>query len=325
MTSGTGMPHATVDALGHEPQHTRGSAPVVPGGLTQLSPLGHIEPKPLHMRQLGEGTGSPHATLPVPGQLAQHTPVDPPVHVVPAPQPPVPKLPHVRHTAPVASRTSGTRVPHGTVEGSAHAPQHVRSTPPPGRSVQVPEAQSVPVPVQVRQDAPRSSTAAGIGMPHATLEALAHPGQHASDKHSEPAGQRVPVPVQAMLPMQVSGTSVPQSTMSALKQPSVQVHTPATQVRPSVHGPSQRPPQPSESPHIASAAQEGMHSQRPVSGLHSSLGPGQGPVQKPPHPSGAPQAASAGQRGTHTQLPAMQRAGASHAGSQSHVATQAPF
>jgi hypothetical protein len=33
---------------------------------------------------------------------------------------------HVRHTWPIASITFGIAVPHGTVAGSAHRPQHSR-------------------------------------------------------------------------------------------------------------------------------------------------------------------------------------------------------
>lgn len=90
ITSGTSTPQATVEAAGHEPQHTRGSAPVVPGGFTQERPVAQRDPKPVHMRHVGDGIGSPQSTLPEEAHDAQHMPVAPPVHVVPAPQPAVP-------------------------------------------------------------------------------------------------------------------------------------------------------------------------------------------------------------------------------------------
>lgn len=219
-------------------------------------------------------------------------------------------------------------IPHGTVEAAGQAPQHTRSVGRlvPGGLTQLRlDGHAVPTPVQSRQVRPRPSRGSGIRSPHATSRAAGQSGQHEPIRHSAPLGQRVPVPGQVLLPMQLSGTSVPQSTMSGARQSSVQVQTPATQVRPSVHGPSHRPPQPSEVPHAASAGQRGMHSQRPVSGLHSSLGPAQGPTQKPPQPSGSPHAASAAQRGMQVHTPAMQRSGATQAGAQSHVSTQVPF
>jgi hypothetical protein len=271
ITSGTGMPHATLEAEGHEPQQTRAPEPVVPGGLMQLVPLMHIVPKPEHMRHADEGIASPQPTLPADGQFAQQVPPEPPVQAVPDPQPPVPKPVQVRQTAPVASSTSGTRVPQGADDGSAHPPQHVRSTPPPGRSVQLaPLPHIVPVPLQLRHTAPEASRESGMSAPHATLPAPGQRGQQSPSMQSLPEGQRVPSPVQLELPMQVGGIGVPQSTMPAERQPSVQVHAPATQVRPRSQGPVHAPPHPSGAPHRASGAQLGMHSQRPVSGLHSS-------------------------------------------------------
>jgi hypothetical protein len=219
-------------------------------------------------------------------------------------------------------------MPHGTVEADGHAPQQTRSVGRlvPGGLTQLSVAgHAVPVPVQSRHTRPSPSRGSRIGSPQATSRVAGQRGQHEPMRHSAPVGHRVPVPVQVALPMQLSGTSSPQSTMSGVRHVSVQVHMPATQVRPSVQGPSQRPPQPSESPHAASAAQLGMHSQRPVSGLHSSRGPAQGPTQKPPQPSGSPHAASAAQRGMHVHTPAMQRSGAMHGGSQPQVCTQLPF
>ncbi len=219
-------------------------------------------------------------------------------------------------------------MPHGTLEAAAQAPQQTRSSGaliPGGLVHVVPAVHIAPTPGQVRHARPVVSIAAGIVSPHGTALAAAQLGQHASMRQVAVPSQRVPRPVQSMLPMQVSGMSVPQSTISAARQPSPHSQAPATHVRPSVHGPSHSPPQPSDVPHVASMGQLGMHSQRPVSGLHSSRGPGHGPTQKPPHPSGAPHAASAGQRGTHVQRPAMQRSGGMHGGSQSHVGTQVPF
>ena len=325
ITSGTGMPQATVDAAAHAPQQTRAPEPLVPGGLMQLVPAEQRLPKPEHVRHAEAGMGSPQATLPPEAQFAQQVPLAPPVQDVPEPQPPVPKPEHVRQMAPLASRTSGMRVPQGTLEGSAQPPQQVRSTPPPGLSTQAPLLHIVPVPLQSRHTAPAALRASGMGMPQPTLPAAPHAGQQLPSRHSLPAAQRVPSPVQAMLPMHVAGMSMPQSTIAGAMQSSVHVHDPATQLRPSVHGPLQAPPQPSGAPHIAPGAQLGMHSQSPVSGLHSSDAPGQVPGQKPPQPSGAPQAASAAQRGTQTHEPPMQRAGATHAGSQPQVSMQVPF
>jgi hypothetical protein len=90
ITSGTCTPHATLLALAQVPQHSRSVGAVMPGGLTQLVPDGHIEPTPVHVRHVGEGIGSPHATLPADAHVGQHVPVAPPVQVLPAPQPIVP-------------------------------------------------------------------------------------------------------------------------------------------------------------------------------------------------------------------------------------------
>lgn len=271
ITSGTGMPQATLEVEGQPPQQTRAAEPLVPGGLMQLVPLAHMLPKPEHMRHAEDGIGSPQPTLPADGQFAQQVPPIPPVHEVPEPQPPVPKPVQVRQTAPVASRTSGMRVPQGTDDGSAHPAQQARSTPPPGRLVQlVPLPHIVPVPLQVRHTAPEASRASAMSAPHATLPAPGQRGQQSPSMQSLPEGQRVPSPTQLELPMQVAGIGVPQSTMPGERQPSVQVHAPATQARPRSQGPEHAPPHPSGAPHIASGAQLGMHSQRPVSGLHSS-------------------------------------------------------
>lgn len=219
-------------------------------------------------------------------------------------------------------------MPHGTLEAAAHAPQHTRSVAalvPGGFTHAVLAGHSLPTPVQSAHVRPRVSTESAIGSPHGTVPAASQPGQHASITHVDPGSQRVPRPVQSMLAMHVSGMSVPQSTIAGARQSSRQLHTPSTHVRPLGHGPMQRPPQPSDWPHVASSGQLGMHSQRPVSGLHSSCGPGQVPTQKPPQPSGSPHIASAAQRGVQTQVPAMQRAGASHSGSHPHVSTQVPF
>ena len=265
------MPHATVDADAHVPQHTRVAEPLVPGGLMQPVPLAHMLPKPEHMRHAEEGIASPHATLPAEGQFAQQVPPAPPVHDVPDPQLPVPKPVQARQIAPPASRTSGIRVPQGTDEGSAHPPQQVRSVAPPGRSTQaVPLPHMLPVPLQVRHTAPEASRASGMSTPHATLPAPGQRGQQSPSMQSLPDAQRVPSPVQIELPMQVAGIATPQSTMPAERQSSVQVHAPATQVRSRSHGPVHGPPHPSGAPHTASGAQLGMHSHKPVSGLHSS-------------------------------------------------------
>ncbi len=219
-------------------------------------------------------------------------------------------------------------MPQGTLEAAAHAPQHTRSVGAlmPGGLTHVSAPVHIePTPVQSAHVRPVVSTESAITSPQGTALAAAQPGQHASITQVDPGSQRVPRPAQSMLAMHVSGMSVPQSTMSAAMQSSRHVHAPDTHVRPLGHGPSQRPPQPSESPHAASSAHDGMHSQRPVSGLHSSRAPGQVPTQNPPQPSGSPHAASAAQRGVQMHVPPTQRAGASHAGSQSHVATHVPF
>jgi hypothetical protein len=219
-------------------------------------------------------------------------------------------------------------MPHGMVDGSAHAAQHTRSAGavmPGGLTHVVPDAHCEPTPVHVRHVAPLASIVDGIGSPQGTIPAPLHVGQQPVARHSSVPVQRVPTPMQSRLPMHVSGTSTPQSTMSGVTHASVHSHTPAMHARPAGHGPMQWPPQPSSTPHIASGAHVGMHSQRPVSGLHSSCAPGQVPVQKPPQPSGVPHAASAGQRGMQTHAPPMQRSGSAHAGSQPHVSTHMPF
>lgn len=61
-TSGTCTPQATLLALAQLPQHSRAVGSVVPGGFTQLVPVGHIEPTPVHVRHAGEGIVMPQAT-----------------------------------------------------------------------------------------------------------------------------------------------------------------------------------------------------------------------------------------------------------------------
>ncbi len=90
VTSGTGMPHATVELDAQAPQQTRASAPLVPGGFTHDVPLAQRVPKPLHIRQLGDGIGSPQSTADEVAQAAQHMPLAPPVQVEPAAHPAVP-------------------------------------------------------------------------------------------------------------------------------------------------------------------------------------------------------------------------------------------
>jgi hypothetical protein len=327
-TSGTSTPQATVLALGQLAQHVREPAPLVPGGLVHDVPEGQRDPKPVHVRHVGLGMAVPQSTAVAAAQFSQQMPVEPPVQLEPLVHPAVPKPVHVRHTAPLASRTSGMRMPHGTLDGDAQAPQHTRAVgpPPPGGSThERPAGHTLPTPGQARQSRPRSSVAGGMGVPHATVPEVAHSEQQLPSMHVSPAGQRVPVPAHVRLPMQVSGTSTPQSTASAPRHTSVHSHRPSTHARPSAQVPGHRPPQPSESPHAASGAHDGMHSQRPVSGLHSSRGPGHVAGQKPPHPSGVPHVASAGQRGTHTQRFPMQRSGGVHGGSHAQVGMQVPF
>jgi hypothetical protein len=329
ITSGTGMPHGTLLGLAQAPQHSRSVGSVVPGGVTQLVPSGHIEPKPVHVRHVGEGTGSPHATLLAGGHVGQHVPVVPPVHVLPAPQPIVPEAPHVRHTWPAASSTSGTSMPHGTVAGSAHGAQHSRavsSVVPGGLTHVRPGLHREPTPVQLRHVLPAASRAAGIGVPHGYSLGAEQIGQHAPiASQSLPSGQCVPVPGHATPPMHVGRSATPQSTVSGGAQVSVQVQLPLTHMRLPGHGPRQRPPHESSSPHAEPGVHEGKHWQRPVSGLQTSCAPLHAPLQKPPHPSGAPQSASAGQCGMHTQRLSMQRCGGVHAGEHPHVSTQVPF
>ncbi|MBN8610600.1 MAG: hypothetical protein J0L92_08455, partial [Deltaproteobacteria bacterium] len=77
-------------AAGHDPQHTRASAPLVPGGFAHARPAPHCVPKPAHERQSDEGIGSPHAIAEALLHAPQHTPSAPPDHVVPGAQPAVP-------------------------------------------------------------------------------------------------------------------------------------------------------------------------------------------------------------------------------------------
>lgn len=89
-TSGTAVPQATVALLGQSPQHSRSSGSVVPGGVTHVVPVAHIEPTPVHVRQVDIGMGVPQAMFSGAVHAAQHTPAAPPVHDVPEPHPPVP-------------------------------------------------------------------------------------------------------------------------------------------------------------------------------------------------------------------------------------------
>jgi hypothetical protein len=225
------------------PQHVRSVGIVMPGGLTQLVPLGHIEPTPVHVRHVGDGIGSPHMTAVAAAHVGQHVPVAPPVQVLPAPQPIVPKPVHVRQTLPIASRTLGIAMPHGMVAGSGHAPQHSRCVGivvPGGFTHVVGAAHIEPTPVHVRHALPAASTWFGIVTPHATAVAAGQLGQHEPiASHVAPAGQRVPVPVHVMLPIQVAGTPTPQSTIAGATHTSVHVHVPATHARPPAHGPMQ--------------------------------------------------------------------------------------
>jgi len=328
MTSGTCVPHGTLDALAHGPQHSRSAGRVVPGRLTQLVPDGHNEPAPTQVRHVGEGMGSPHATELDAAQVGQHVPSAPPVHVAPAVQPAVPNPLQVRHTWPVSSSTSGILVPHINVGELAHSAQHVRSlgrVVPGGLTQLLSVLHIVPTSVHVRHAWPSASWSGGVVAPHGTLAAVGQSGQHEpAASQSVAAGQRVPRPLHASAPKQVGGMSVPQTIISAATHSPVHAHTPDTHVKPPSHGPLQRPPQPSGAPHVALALQAGQHSQRPVSALQTSSAPAQVPPQKPPHPSGNPHAAPAGQLRTHAQMLSMQRCGGRHEGTQSQVATHAP-
>jgi hypothetical protein len=90
ISEGIAMPHGTVPAAGQLPQHTREVGVVVPGGFTHASPVGHMLPTPLHARHAGDGIAVPHITLAGAAQFGQHTPVMPPVQLMPEPQPIVP-------------------------------------------------------------------------------------------------------------------------------------------------------------------------------------------------------------------------------------------
>lgn len=323
-TSGTGAPHATVPALGQLPQQVRSSGIGIPGGFTHEVPAAQREPTPVQVRHAGSGIGSPQSTLEALAQFGQHVPPTPPVQLVPAPQPAVPVPLQTRQIAPLASVTSGMSIPQGTLEAAGQAPQQVCVSAPGGSTHIVPAGHMLPKPGHVRHVAP-PAMGSGISSPQGTLAGAAQAVQHEPAMHVAPDGQRVPVPAQGSLPMQVSGTSSPQSTIAAGTHVSAQVHTPAMHVRESGQGPMHLPPHPSLAPHGASGAQRGMHSQRPVSGLHSSLGEAQVPVQKPPQPSSAPQTPSGAHEGVQMQRFATQRAGGMHGGSQPQVSTQVPF
>ena len=90
MTDGTVAPHATLLAAAHAPQHSRSAGFVSPGGLTQLVPVGHIDPTPVQVRHVGDGIALPQATEPAAAHVGQHVPVAPPVQVLPLPHPIVP-------------------------------------------------------------------------------------------------------------------------------------------------------------------------------------------------------------------------------------------
>lgn len=164
-TSGTCAPHGTLDALAQRPQHSRSVGSVVPGGLTQLVPDGHIEPTPIHVRHAGEGMGSPHATELDAAHVGQHVPSGPPVQVMPLVQPAVPNPLQVRHTWPVSSSTSGILVPHINVGELAHSAQHRRSlgrVVPGGFTQLVSALHIVPTSVHVRHAWPAASSSGGV-------------------------------------------------------------------------------------------------------------------------------------------------------------------
>jgi hypothetical protein len=261
ITEGTVMPQPTLAALAQLPQHSRSVGSAMPGGFTQLVPVGHIEPTPVHVRHVGDGIGAPHITALAAAQVGQHVPVAPPVQVLPAPQPIVPKPVHVRQTWPIASSTFGIAMPHATVAGSAQLPQHSCTVGMLGGTTQlVGDAHIVPRPLQVRHAWPAASTWFGTVTPHATELAAGQGGQHEPiASHVAPAGQRVPVPGHVMLPMHVAGRLMPQSTIAGATHAEVHVHVPATHASPPAHGPMQWPPQPLSSPHIEAPVQVGTH------------------------------------------------------------------
>jgi hypothetical protein len=217
-------------------------------------------------------------------------------------------------------------VPHATLDEAAQGAQQTRSVGMlvPGGTVQTsPGVQAVPTPPHVRHVRPSVSVTV-IGTPHAMLAAAGQAGQHAPSMQLAPSSQRVPSPLHSSPPTQVAGMASPHATSVGARHSSRHSQLPSTQPWPSGQVPSQRPPHPSGAPHTPSGGHDGTHSHRPVSGLHSSSAFSHGPIQNPPQPSGAPQVASAGHRGTQVHLPEMHRSGATHAGSQPHVAMQRP-
>ena len=124
MTFGMVVPHATDAGLGQVPQHSRSIGLVSPIGAAQLVPAGHIEPTPVQVRHVGDGIASPHATEPAAAHVGQQVPPAPPVHVVPEPQPIVPKPVHVRQMWPIPSSTFGIGMPQAIVLAAAQLPQH---------------------------------------------------------------------------------------------------------------------------------------------------------------------------------------------------------
>lgn len=116
-------------------------------------------------------------------------------------------------------------------------------------------------------------------------------------------------------PVHTFGTGAPQSTPSAAEAGGHRgahshIRDSVLQRSPGPQPVSQRPPQPSSEPHIASAAQCGVHEHTPVAESHVCRASAQVPMQRPPQPSSAPHIASAGQRGSHTQRPNTQRSSA---------------
>ena len=121
------MPHATVLAAAQLPQHTRAVGAVMPGGFTQLRPLGHCAPTPLQVRHVPPdgscwlGIVVPHVTALAAGQFGQQPPA---MQSLPAGQ----SVPVPLQTVP-PMHASGMSTLQSTMFAGAHVSVHTQVPP----------------------------------------------------------------------------------------------------------------------------------------------------------------------------------------------------
>jgi hypothetical protein len=129
-----------------------------------------------------------------------------------------------------------------------------------------------PTPPQFLQVRP--STGSGMGIPHATSLAEAQDGQQAHRGTSSRSGSACRSPDTPHPPRACQRNAFPTGDHVGGRASRGADALAVDALRPSAQGPSQRPSQPSGAPLMASAGQDGTHSQSPVSGLHTSCGLG---------------------------------------------------